>query len=142
LHYAHVGGLFHFGDGVEEAVGGNAGVGVDWEEISSRFGRGKRERERASREMLTDENVVSYANVAVGPSTSVLFKDVLEGLFIGQSLIVLAPVGGTVNFGKLLLDLAGDHEREIHIRSFLDCLVLIIVSIIISKKSFARLGYG
>ena len=96
LHDADLGGLFHFGDGIQQTVGGHAGVGVD------------------------EEDVIAHADVAIGPGAAVFLEDVLQSSFVGLGFVVLGPVGVSGGLGELFFHLARDHEGIVHVGGLLE----------------------
>ena len=91
LHDAHVRGELHLGGGIEDAVGGDTGVGVN------------------------QNDVVAHTDVAIGPGDAALVDDFLEAALVGYGFVVLGPVLGTLDRKELFLHIAGDHEAEVHV---------------------------
>ena len=91
LHDSHVRGELHLRGGIEDAVGRDAGVGID------------------------EDDVVAHPDVAVGPGDAALVDDLLEASLVGECFVVLSPVVGTLDLKELFLHLAGDHETEVHV---------------------------
>ena len=91
LHDAHVGGELHLGGGIEDAVGGDTGVGVN------------------------QNDVVAHPDVAIGPGDAALVDDFLEAALVGYGFVVLGPVLGALDRKELFLHIAGDHEAEVHV---------------------------
>ena len=70
-------------------------------------------------EPRTDEDIIANADVPIRPRTAILLEDLVESPFVSHGLIRLRPGWGPVNQLQLLLDLAGNHKRKVHIRGLL-----------------------
>ena len=97
LDDGHFRGLFHFADGVEEAIGGDAGVGVD------------------------EKDVVTDADVAFGPCSALVFRDDLrESSPVALEFFPLCPVLWSLNSCKLIFDAGTDGKGVVHVGSLLE----------------------
>jgi len=96
LHDTNFGALLHLGGSVEKTVGRNTGVGVD------------------------EKDVVANTDVTISPGTTVLLEDFTEAALVSLSLVGLSPVVTTRDGEELLLDIAGNHQTEVHVGSLLE----------------------
>ena len=70
--------------------------------------------------ILTDKYIVPDADIPIGPCTTILFEDLIQCLLISCSFIRLRPHRRPIDQCQLLLNLAGDHESEVHIGGLLE----------------------
>jgi hypothetical protein len=96
LHNTDFGALLHLGGSVEKTVGRNTSVGVN------------------------EKDVVTDTDVTISPGATVLLEDFAEAALVSLSLVCLSPLVATVDLEKLLLDVAGYHETEVHVGSLLE----------------------
>jgi len=96
LHDTDLGRLLHLGDGIQETILWNTGVGVD------------------------ENDVVADTDITISPGTTMLVEDFLETATIGFGFIVLVPFGVAVDNLELLLDVARNHHTKVHVGGLLE----------------------
>lgn len=106
-----LGGDLKFADSIEETVGGNAGIGVDYRMLDMIM---------TVTVKLTDEDIVADPNIAISPSGAVGRVNSFTQSPCGSlSFIGRSPVVCSLKIDKFVFHGAGDPESEVHVRCFL-----------------------